>query len=210
MRRYGFLTLFFLFCLCLSATEKKDFEKAVHVAVSRQMQKYPKSTLKDLYKNFFQDKFGPGHIIGDTASAGNYLRRELASYTECTGDIAEPTGWEGNFLRVNLSVIKNGQIPYATFFDAFVRSVFAADASRVQDILIHRDRADFRRAFQTGKEFGDGTAAVFRDASLEYMGQDDLVGQKPAAGSIQRLFFLPRAQILGNSGRGFHGITIFL
>ena len=115
--------LFFLFCLCLSATEKRDFEEAVRVAVSRQMQKYPKSTLKDLYKNFFQDKFGPGHIIGDTASAGNYLRRELASYTECTGDIAEPTGWEGNFLRVNLSVIKNGQIPYATFFDAFVRSV---------------------------------------------------------------------------------------
>ena len=123
MRKYSFLTLFFLFCLCLSATEKRDFEEAVRVAVSRQMQKYPKSTLKDLYKNFFQDKFGPGHIIGDTASAGNYLRRELASYTECTGDIAEPTGWEGNFLRVNLSVIKNGQIPYATFFDAFVRSV---------------------------------------------------------------------------------------
>ena len=123
MRKYSFLTLFFLFCLCLSATEKRDFEEAVRVAVSRQMQKYPKSTLKDLYKNFFQDKFGPGHIIGDTASAGNYLRRELASYTECTGDIAEPTGWEGNFLRVNLSVIKNGQIPYATFFDAFVRTV---------------------------------------------------------------------------------------
>ena len=87
------------------------------------MQTYPKSTLKDLYKNFFQDKFGPGHIIGDTAAAGNYLRRELASYTECSGDIAEPTGWEGNFLRVNLSVIKTGQIPYNTFFDAFVRSV---------------------------------------------------------------------------------------
>ena len=66
MRKYSFLTLFFLFCLCLSATEKRDFEEAVRVAVSRQMQKYPKSTLKDLYKNFFQDKFGPGHIIGDT------------------------------------------------------------------------------------------------------------------------------------------------
>ena len=98
MWKYGFLTLFLLFCLCLSATEKKDFEKAVREAVSWQMQTYPKSTLKDLYKNFFQDKFGPGHIISDTTAAGNYLRRELASYTECTGEIAEPTGWEGNFL----------------------------------------------------------------------------------------------------------------
>ena len=60
MRKYSFLTLFLLFCLCLSATEteKKDFEKAVRDAVSRQMQTYPKSTLKDLYKNFFQDKLG--------------------------------------------------------------------------------------------------------------------------------------------------------
>ena len=39
------------------------------------------------------------------------------------GAAAEPTGWEGNFYRVNLSVIKKGQIPYAVFFDAFVRSV---------------------------------------------------------------------------------------
>lgn len=87
------------------------------------MQGYPKSTLKDLYKNFFQDKFGPGHIVSDTTAAGNYLRREMASYTETEGEIAEPTGWEGNFYRVNLSVIKNGQIPYQTFFDAFIRSV---------------------------------------------------------------------------------------
>ena len=123
MRTYSVMTLFLLLCLSLSAAEKQDFDTAVRAAVSRQMQTYPKSTLKDLYKNFFQDKFGPGHIIGDTADAGNYLRRELASYTECSGDIAEPTGWEGNFFRVNLSVIKIGQIPYATFFDAFVRSV---------------------------------------------------------------------------------------
>ena len=58
MWKYGFQTLFLLFCLCLLATEKKDFEKAVREAVSRQMQNYPKSTLKDLYKNFFQDKLG--------------------------------------------------------------------------------------------------------------------------------------------------------
>lgn len=40
-----------------------------------QMKTYPKSTLKDLYKNFFQDKFGPGHIISDTTSAGKFLKK---------------------------------------------------------------------------------------------------------------------------------------
>ena len=51
---------------------------------------------------------------------------------------------------------------------------------------------------------------IFRETALEDMSQDDFVSQKSAAGSIQRLFFLPRAQIMGNSGRDFHGITIFL
>lgn len=117
------ISLFSLLCLWVLAAGKAEFETAVRMAVERQMQTYPKSTLKDLYKNFFQDKLGPGHIISDTTAAGNYLRREMTSYTHTEGDIAEPTGWEGNFYRVNLSVIKNGQIPYQTFFDAFVRSV---------------------------------------------------------------------------------------
>lgn len=123
MKRNLLISFFCLLCLWVSAAEKTDFDKAVRSAVERQMQGYPKSTLKDLYKNFFQDKFGPGHIVSDTTAAGNYLRREMISYTETEGEIAEPTGWEGNFYRVNLSVIKNGQIPYQTFFDAFIRSV---------------------------------------------------------------------------------------
>lgn len=123
MKRNLLISFFCLLCLWVSAAEKTDFDKAVRSAVERQMQGYPKSTLKDLYKNFFQDKFGPGHIVSDTTAAGNYLRREMVSYTETEGEIAEPTGWEGNFYRVNLSVIKNGQIPYQTFFDAFIRSV---------------------------------------------------------------------------------------
>lgn len=123
MKRSLLISFFCLLCLWGSAAEKTDFEKAVRQAVERQMQTYPKSTLKDLYKNFFQDKFGPGHIISDTTAAANYLRREMASYTETEGDIAEPTGWEGNFYRVNLSVIKKGQILYPVYFDAFIRSV---------------------------------------------------------------------------------------
>ena len=123
MGKYPFLIILLLLCMSLPAAGKKDFDSAVREAVTRQMQTYPKSTLKDLYKNFFQDKFGPGHIISDTTAAGNYLRREMSSYSEIEGAIAEPTGWEGNFLRVNLSVIKTGQILYATYFDAFIRSV---------------------------------------------------------------------------------------
>lgn len=123
MRALLLMAFSLLLCVGATAAEKKDFKEAVRQAVTRQMETYPKSTLKDLYKNFFQDKFGPGHIISDTTGAGNYLRRELASYAVAEGALAEPTGWEGNFFRVNLSVIKNNQIPYDRYFDAFVRSV---------------------------------------------------------------------------------------
>lgn len=100
MTKNGLIPLLLLLCLRMAAAEEKD-----------------------LYKNFFQDKFGPSHIISDTTAAGKYLRRELASYSETEGAVAEPTGWEGNFVRVNLSVLKTSQIPYDVFFDAFIRSV---------------------------------------------------------------------------------------
>ncbi|WP_418543233.1 hypothetical protein [Parabacteroides goldsteinii] len=53
-------------------------------------------------RTFFQDKFGPGHIVSDTIAAGNYLRREMASYTETEGEIAEPTVT----LRITVSSVK--------------------------------------------------------------------------------------------------------
>ncbi len=115
-----------LFSVCVSCSNRKDtgsFEKAVVRALTYQMQEYPESTLKDIYKNFFQDKYGPGHLLSDTVAAGNYLRRELDSYTKIAGPYFEPTGWEGNFYRVNLSVIKQGLVSYEDFFSAFVRSV---------------------------------------------------------------------------------------
>ena len=103
--------------------QDNSFERKVKQALAYQMREYPESTLKDVYKNFFQDRYGPGHLLSDTAAAGAYLRRELASYTEVTGPYFEPTGWEGNFYRVNLSVIKQQLVPYEDFFSAFVRSV---------------------------------------------------------------------------------------
>lgn len=102
---------------------KDTKSESIRMAVEKQVRMYPESTLQDLYKNFFQDHFGPGHIITDTSSAGAYLNRELASFEQTTSTYYEPTGYKGNFYRVNLSVIKKGFISRDAFFDAFVRSV---------------------------------------------------------------------------------------
>jgi hypothetical protein len=117
---------------CMSQSQTA-FEQAVRTAVNNQMTTYPQSTLRDIYKNFFQDRFGPGHLIPDTAASGNYLRRELASFDKAAGAYFEPAGWEGAFYRVNLSVIKEKLVPYEVYFDAFVRSVNGLVPPTVED-----------------------------------------------------------------------------
>ncbi|MDR2362705.1 MAG: MBL fold metallo-hydrolase [Prevotellaceae bacterium] len=91
-------------------------------AVSRQLQRYPESRLTDIYKNFFQDYFGPGHLIKDTASVDRYLQQELASCGKCTGQWTESTGGEGRFYRVDLCVLKENRMDYRTFLNAFIES----------------------------------------------------------------------------------------
>lgn len=110
-----------------------DTQRRIREAVERQMAAYPHSTLRDLYKNFFQDRFGPGHIIADTSSADRYLRYELSTAESMEGADYEPTGYEGRFVRVNLRVISDGRVPYDTFFDAFVRSVNGIEPMPIEE-----------------------------------------------------------------------------
>ncbi|MDR1201351.1 MAG: hypothetical protein LBL58_06950 [Tannerellaceae bacterium] len=116
-----FIPVIVLAIILMSCKDTKS--EQIRTAVRNQLILYPESTLQDLYKNFFQDYFGPGHIVSDTASAGAYLDRELASFEQVSGAYYESTGYNGNFFRVNLSVIKKGLISRNIFFDAFVRSV---------------------------------------------------------------------------------------
>ena len=51
---------------------------AMRSSIERQLTTYPESTLQDIYKSFYQEHFGPGHIISDTASARRYLMSELS------------------------------------------------------------------------------------------------------------------------------------
>ena len=112
---------------------KETDSARIRAAVENQLKEYPKSTLQDLYKNFFQDYFGPGHIVSDTTSAGAYLDRELASFEKAAGAYYEPTGYKGNFYRVNLSVVKEGIISRDVFFDAFIRSVSSIQPMPVEE-----------------------------------------------------------------------------
>lgn len=96
-------------------------------AVVRQMTQFPKSTLQDLYKSFFQDRFGPGHIIADETSAMRYLQYELATMDTPIGPLLEPTGYCNRYTRVSLQVIKDSLVSVEQFFDVFMQSARMAD-----------------------------------------------------------------------------------
>lgn len=91
-------------------------------ALKDQLQHYPWSGLQDIYKSFFQDEFGPGHLLSDTAGAWQYLESELAEMTSSGNHTAEPCGTGKNFYRVPLDLVKDGIIRDTALFTAFMES----------------------------------------------------------------------------------------
>lgn len=109
--------------LCLASCKQGMVDSAaVKAAVSTQLETYPESRLQDLYKSFFQDRFGPGHIIRDRQSALDYILSEIAEADTLAGPRTEPCGWQGNYIRVNLSVITDGLISAEELTNALMAS----------------------------------------------------------------------------------------
>ena len=95
---------------------------AMRSAIEMQLVTYPESTLQDIYKSFYQEHFGPGHIISDTASARRYLMRELSEMGKNQSPYFEPTGSQGDYVRVYLSAVADNLITAEQLLDAFIRS----------------------------------------------------------------------------------------
>ena len=115
--------LLVVFLSCSFSLFGQSFDTlSIRASIEHQMAAYPESTLQDIYKSFYQDRFGPGHMISDTASARNYLMRELSEMNKASVVYYEPTGSEGRFVRVHLSAVADGLITADQLLDAFVRS----------------------------------------------------------------------------------------
>ena len=98
-------------------------------AIARQMNDFPQSGMQDVYKSFYQDRFGPGHMIADTAAFGEYTRYELAVAAKDTvaNPYFEPVGAQGRYVRVYLRCVNEGMLTAAQLTDAFIRSTVPAE-----------------------------------------------------------------------------------
>ncbi len=103
----------------------EDLNKKIEKAVQTELRHFPEARLRDIYKNFFQDAYGPGHLIPDTAHAGGYLNYELQ---QPIGDTLkwQPLGSANDYYRINLSLVKDDIIPRSVLLEAMVESAVLA------------------------------------------------------------------------------------
>ena len=107
---------------------------AVGKSVKEFFEKYPQATLQDVYKNNFQDYFGPAHIMAKREGVLAYLKSELQQMEKEEGSSSDlsgrkyytPCGWRHNYYQVSLQVIKDGIMSVEEFADAFMAGGGAA------------------------------------------------------------------------------------
>jgi len=116
--------LFFVLILPFIMPDEKQNSR-IEKAIENELNYYPEARLRDIYKNFFQDAFGPGHLIPDTTHAGEYLDFELS---QPIGDTVkwQAIGPENNYYRINLQLVKDGILPRAVLLEAMIESALLA------------------------------------------------------------------------------------
>jgi len=90
-------------------------------AVREQLAIYPESALRDLYKSFFQDAFGAGHLLDDPGLSRLYFDRELAAMQSRGRRASEPCGLGHNFHRIPMDLIVDGIAGREEYYAAFLR-----------------------------------------------------------------------------------------
>lgn len=132
-------------------------------AVINQLNTYPKSTLQDVYKYFYQEHFGPEHAISDTAAVKKYLMDEL--HTVKGGKVYyEPIGVHGDYVRVYLNAVTDGLITAEDLSNAFIAS---ANTHRTPS-------ADWVRKWEN-------IVRVIQTENIEIQGLDDIPMLEEAA-----------------------------
>ena len=135
-------------------------------AIEHQLAVYPQSTLQDVYKAFYQEHFGPEHMITDTAAVRKYLDHELTVMGDERGALYyEPIGLEGNYVRVYLKAVKDNLITAQELLQAFLDSAAARQEPAVEWDAKWNTIIEVIDAIKPG--FGDSERDLLHKASLE-------------------------------------------
>lgn len=165
-------TIFYTALMLLTFSCTQNNEQKIGQAVTNLLQRYPKATLQDVYKSFFQDYFGVAHLLAEREKVKSYIEYETNSATEFDSTLYEPCGWRGNFVRVNLLAIKKGYISSDALTDAFIKSREASCDSVTDEWLDEWQQiiAAARRAAPAMENFAHDSAKIANNlAEGKYM-----------------------------------------
>lgn len=125
--------ILYLFLFSLLSCDNTVHEKQIKNFIESELKYYPEAQLVDLYKNYFQDAYGPGHIVPDTLHAGKYLDWELQQKNWTDTLLYQALGINHDYYRINLNLVKNGSIPRDTMLFALVESAPLARKPTMED-----------------------------------------------------------------------------
>jgi len=155
MKRF-FSGLFFIFHASMMSAQvdsiKTDFSAYIKSTQSL-LKKYPESTLIDIYKYFFQSRFGPEHLISDSLIAFKILQDELKSdeiksyKLKSDSLLVELLQPEKKYVRIDLSLVKDRIIPLNLFFTAFLQS-----AEKHDTVDLENWKSDWNEIVQSFEE----------------------------------------------------------
>lgn len=99
-----------------------DNQGRIEKCAEAELKLHPEAHLVDLYKYFFQDVFGPGHLISDREGPEKYLEEELAEAKVFEPFDYQELMYKNQFVRVNLRMIRDADISKRELLDAFMHS----------------------------------------------------------------------------------------
>ena len=128
------IVLIYLFgCFIISPLKGEEKKEIIKKTITEEMKLYPKEKLVDLYKSFFQGYWGPAHSVADSASALQYLQREINSMDKADTTFFYKVGYHNRYVRVNLLLVKEGIVPVKEFFHLFLNSVNKSNVNTLAD-----------------------------------------------------------------------------
>ena len=103
-------------------SDNPHFAKDILEVIERHRLQTPHFRLIDLYKSFFQDLFGPGHLLYNPTNALAYLEEELATMHSTGRRDIEPCGFGENFCRVPLDLVLDNVVSKERYVTHFIAS----------------------------------------------------------------------------------------
>jgi len=132
--------------LCQACRQQQSDEPQRGDALISYVERFPECEPQDLYKMVFQDLYGPGHIISDSASCAGYILHEVETMDDCDRfPLYEYTLPDSHYVRVNLVLVKRGLIGTEELTSAVLRSV---QQGRQPDMRFHMSHSQrFKAAY---------------------------------------------------------------